>query len=140
MRALLDHSPDKIYFKDTQSRFVKVGKAHAQVFGADSPDEMVGKTDFDYFTEEHARPAFEDEQEIIRTGVPMIGKVEKEVWRDGRETWALTTKMPFYDEAGRIIGTFGISKDITARKQHRSAVVSVAENGDRRQAGRRRRA
>ena len=124
LRTLLDQSPDDIYFKDTQSRFIKASKAHARQFGAASPEELVGKTDFDFFTEAHARPAFEDEQEIIRTGVPMIGKVEKEVWQDGRgDTWVLTSKMPFRDKDGQIIGTFGVSKDITALKQIETALT-----------------
>jgi signal transduction histidine kinase len=80
-------------------------------------DALVGKTDFDFFTEEHARPAFEDEQEIIRTGRPLTGKLEKENWKDGRVTWVLTNKMPMRNPAGEIIGTLGISKDITAIKQ-----------------------
>jgi PAS domain S-box-containing protein len=131
LRTLLDTSPDKIYFKDTQSRFIKAGKAHADMFKVASREELVGKTDFDFFTEEHARPAFEDEQEIIRTGVPIIGRVEKEVWQDGRaETWCLTTKMPFRDQDSRIIGTFGISKDITAMKRAEEAIQqSQAELG-----------
>jgi signal transduction histidine kinase len=82
-----------------------------------SADGLVGKSDFDVFSEEHARPAFEDEQNIIRTGVPIIGKVEKEVWIDGRpDSWALTTKMPLHGRDGKIIGTFGITKDISALK------------------------
>jgi len=118
LRTLLDNSPDHIYFKDTQSRFIKSSNAQARQFGVDSPDELVGKTDFDFFAEAHARPAFEDEQEIIRTGQPMIGKVESELWQDGRpESWTLTTKMPFRDKDGKMIGTFGISKNITALKQ-----------------------
>jgi PAS domain S-box-containing protein len=118
LRTLLDQSPDHIYFKDAQSRFIKTGQAIARVFGVATPEELAGKTDFDFFTEAHARATFEDEQEIIRTGVPLIGKVEKEVWQDGRtETWVLTTKMPFRDKDGQIVGTFGVSKDITAMKQ-----------------------
>jgi PAS domain S-box-containing protein len=117
LRTLLDQSPDDIYFKDRQSCFIKSSKAMACRFGVASPDVMAGKTDFDFFSEEHARPAFEDEQEIIRTGVPIVGKVEKEVWLDGRETWVRTSKMPFRDKDGRIVGTFGISEDITAMKQ-----------------------
>ena len=117
LRTLLDQSPDDIYFKDRQSCFIKSSKAMACRFGVASPDVMAGKTDFDFFSEEHARPAFEDEQELIRTGVPIVGKVEKEVWLDGRETWVRTSKMPFRDKDGRIVGTFGISEDITAMKQ-----------------------
>jgi len=118
LRALLDNSPDKIYFKDAQSRFIKASQTMARLFGAESPAELVGRTDFDFFDEAHARPAFEDEQEIIRSGVPVIGMMEKEVWRDGREeSWVLTNKMPFRNKDGEIIGTFGISKDVTALKR-----------------------
>jgi PAS domain S-box-containing protein len=124
LRTLLDQSPDDIYFKDTQSRFIKASQTMARQFGVASADELMGKTDFDFFTEAHARPAFEDEQKIIRTGVPIIGKVEKEVWQDGRgETWCLTTKMPFRDKDGQIVGTFGISKDITALKRIETALA-----------------
>jgi PAS domain S-box-containing protein len=117
LRSLLDSSPDQIYFKDIQSRFIKSSQAQAVNFGLKSADELVGLTDFDFFTEEHARPAFEDEQEIIRTGRPLIGRVEKEAWKDGRVSWVLTNKIPLRNKDGRIIGTFGISKDITAIKE-----------------------
>ncbi|MEJ0091168.1 MAG: ATP-binding protein [Limisphaerales bacterium] len=117
LRALLDSSPDPIYFKDVQSRFLKISKVQSQLFGMKDTDAMIGKTDFDFFSEAHARPAFEDEQQIIRTGHPLIGKVEKEILKDGREFWALTSKMPLHDRSGQIIGTFGISKNITAIKE-----------------------
>ncbi len=117
LRTLLDGSPDHIYFKDLESRFIKTGRALAEQFGITTVADLEGKTDFDYFAEEHARPAFADEQEIIRTGVPVIDKVEKEVMPDGRVTWALTTKMPLRNNAGEIIGTFGISKNITGLKE-----------------------
>ena len=116
-RTLLDNSPDHIYFKDAQSRFIKSSKAQARQFAVESPDEMVGKTDFDFFTEAHARPAFEDEQEIIRTGRPIIAKEEREVWNDGHVTWASSTKMPMRDGAGKIVGIMGISRNITERKR-----------------------
>ncbi len=121
-RTLLDNSPDHIYFKDAQSRFIKSSKAQARQFGVASPDEMVGKTDFDFFAEAHARPAFEDEQEIIRTGRPIIAKEEREVWNDGHVTWASSTKMPMRDDTGKIVGIMGISRDITERKRTEEAL------------------
>lgn len=116
LRALLDNVPDRIYFKDGQSRFLKCSRALAEIFGLKDPEQAVGKNDFDFFSEEHARAAFEDEQRIISTGRPIIGVTEKESWRDGHESWVLTTKMPYRNKDGAIIGTFGVSKDITAIK------------------------
>lgn len=126
LRALLDNSPDHIYFKDLGSRFIRSSAGQALQFGMKTPDGLVGKSDFDVFSDEHALPAFEDEQEIIRTGVPMIGKVEKETWIDGRpDTWCLTTKMPLRDRDGRIIGTFGITKDISELKAAEQQIATV---------------
>ena len=113
LRALLDNVPDAIYFKDRKSRFLRASRSMAQKFGVGDPEKLVGKTDFDFFTAEHAKPAFEDEQRIIATSQPILGVTEKETWPDGRETWALTAKLPFRDQAGEIIGTVGVSKDVT---------------------------
>ncbi|HEY5232488.1 MAG TPA: PAS domain-containing sensor histidine kinase [Verrucomicrobiae bacterium] len=123
LRSLLDNSPDQIYFKDAQSRFIKTSHALAVLFELKSADDVVGKTDFDFFTEEHARLAFEDEQEVIRTGRPLIGKVEKEIMKGGQVSWVLTNKMPLRNKDGQIIGTFGISKNITDLKQAQEAAV-----------------
>ena len=115
LRTLLDHAPDYLYFKDTDSRILQCSQSLAQRYGMDAP-ALVGKTDFDIFNSEHARQAFEDEQEIMRTGQPVVGKIEKETWKQGQLTWVLTSKMPLRNKDGGIIGTFGISKDITAIK------------------------
>lgn len=115
LNALLDASEDAIYFKDTESRFTRVNPFMARMFGCASPDQMVGKTDFDFFTDEHAREAYEDEQRIIKTGEPIHAKVEKETWPDGSITWASSSKMPVRDETGNIVGIVGISRVITER-------------------------
>src|SRR5439155_7754340 len=96
-------------------------KALTTYFGLSDPAQAIGKTDFDFFTEEHARPAYADEQEIIQSGQPLVGKEEKETWLDGRVRWVSTTKMPFRDNDGNIIGTFGVARDITR--------VKLAEEG-----------
>jgi len=116
LRVLMDTIPDRIYFKDLQSRFVRNNPAQARSLGAASPEACVGKTDFDFFSADHARRALADEQEIIRTGEPVIGKIERITMRDGTKGWVSTTKLPWRDSSGRIIGTFGLSRDITAAK------------------------
>jgi len=117
LSSLLDNTPDHIYFKDKKSRFVAVSKSLCEWIGAASPEKMTGKTDFDYFTREHAEPALRDEQKIIKTSTPIVGKIEKETHPDGRITWVSTTKMTRHDEKGNIIGTLGISRDVTQQKE-----------------------
>ena len=120
-RALMDmflqSVPDAVYFKDLESRFVRASTSLAQRVGHDDPNELVGRSDLDLFSAEHGMVAFADEQEVIRTGKPVLGKVEKEILADGRATWVLTSKLPWRNPAGTIIGTFGVSKDITALKR-----------------------
>jgi PAS domain S-box-containing protein len=113
LNSLIEGIPDSIYFKDKESRFIKVNKAMLRKHGFKSDKEIIGKTDFELFGKEHAQQAFEDEQKIIQTGIPIINKEEKEDWADGRTTWVSTTKMPLYNNQGEIIGTFGVSRDIT---------------------------
>ena len=116
LTTLLENTPDGIYFKDLQSRFVRCSDSFKTLFQVPSLDLIIGKSDFDFFTREHAQLAYDDEQEIIRSGKPMLCKRERETHPDGRVTWALTSKMPWRNKDGTIIGTFGISKDITDMK------------------------
>ncbi len=115
---LMDSIPDVIYFKDMESRFVRISRSNGKKLGLQDPSEAIGKSDADFFGEEHARGALEDEQRILQTGEPIISKEERENYADGRpDTWVSTTRMPLYDPQGRIIGTFGVSRDITERKR-----------------------
>ncbi len=115
MEALMDYLPHHIYFKDKESRFIRINKAHAETFGLQSPEEAVGKTDNEFFSEEHASSAYNDEQAIIQSGKPLI-KEEKETWKDRPDTWVSTVKLPLIDQVGETVGTFGISRDITDQK------------------------
>ena len=117
LEAFLEHIPDNVFFKDCDSRFVRVSRAMADYCGLANPAQAVGKADSDIFSSEHADQAFADEQEIIRTGEAKAGLEEKETWPDGHESWVLTTKIPLKNRHGRIIGTMGIAHDITDRKQ-----------------------
>lgn len=127
LSALMENLPDSIYFKDLQSRFVMINRALASWFGLQHPGEAVGKTDFDFFSEEHARAAFQDERLVLETRQPIMGKEEKETWPNRPVTWVATTKMPWYGLDGELIGTFGISRDITKRKLAEEALMRSEE-------------
>jgi PAS domain S-box-containing protein len=122
LRALMDSTTDIVYFKDLESRFIRINKAHAARFGLKDPREANGKSDFDFFTLEHAQGAYDDEQKIIKSGRPMPDIEEKETWADREDTWVLSTKSPLYDSSGKIVGTWGITKDITERKRTEEAL------------------
>lgn len=125
LMALMDNIPDLIYFKDLNSRFLRINRSHADKLSLSSPESAIGKTDFDFYTEGHARQAYNDEQKIIQTGHPIVNLEEKETWPDGRETWVSTTKVPLRNLEGQIMGTFGISRDITQRKE---TEIALKEN------------
>lgn len=113
--SLMDNMPDSIYFKDKDSKVLRVSKYMANRFHTPM-EEMIGKTDYDFQDEIHAREAFEDEQAIQRTQVPKIDFIEKEIKKDGSESWITTTKMPLLNNKGEVVGTFGMSRDITKVK------------------------
>jgi diguanylate cyclase (GGDEF)-like protein/PAS domain S-box-containing protein len=115
MDNLLGHVAEQIYFKDRHSRFLRASDEVARLFQMPGPEALEGRTDFDFFTEEHARTAFADEQRIIESGEPLDDIIELETWPDRPDSWVATTKLPLRDRDGRIIGTFGLSRDVTRR-------------------------
>jgi PAS domain S-box-containing protein len=128
LQTLLDNMPDQIYFKDRESRFIKNSRAQAEAMGFSDPAQIVGKTDFDFFP--HAQRSYEEEQEIIRSGKPLVDFEEWVVWPDGHGTWVSTTKVPLRDREDKIIGTFGISRDITERKRNEEALQKAVDELD----------
>lgn len=113
--TLMEQTADRIYIKDRQSRFITVSKALAEMHGFKDRHELEGMTDFDLFSQEHAQQAYEDEQEILRSGKPMINQIEKETWEDGHVTWVSTSKAPLNLSSQQSAGIIGISRDITAQ-------------------------
>lgn len=126
LRQLIDTIPVNIYFKDLDSRFTLANRAIARWFGRRDPDELLGKTDADFFQSEHAEKALRDEREIIRTGNPLVGEIEKETWSRKEDTWVLTTKAPLRDRKGNIRGTFGVSSDVSELVRTQRALHDLA--------------
>jgi PAS domain S-box-containing protein len=116
INSLMNNLSDHVYFKDLNSKFIRTNKSHAISFGLNDPEQVIGKSDFDFFTEKAANQAFEDEQAIIKTGQSIL-KEEKLTRKDSSDVWFSAMKMPLRDNDGKIIGTFGISRDITGRKR-----------------------
>jgi PAS domain S-box-containing protein len=116
LQTLMDTIPDSIYFKDEENRFVMVNKAKAHNSNI-KPEEMIGKTDFDFLPPDQAQKAFEDDEEVIKTGKFIINKIEKITNKDGVQRWVSVTKIPRFDAEGNIVGTVGISRDITEMKK-----------------------
>lgn len=118
-KQLMENVTEAVYFKDLESRFIAINRALADKFGLDDPQDAVGKTDFDFFGLEHAQLALEDEQEILTTKQPILNKVEKEDFKESeQELWSSTSKFPLFNETGELIGTYGISRDITIEKRY----------------------
>jgi len=116
LEMVMDDLPETIYFKDRQSRFTHINRYAAAHYGIMNPALAVGRTDFDFFTDEHAHQALRDEQQIIETGEPLVSIEEQETLPGGKSRLVRTTKLPLLDPGGAIVGTFGLSRTIT--EQH----------------------
>lgn len=113
LQSLLDNIPDAIYFKDKKNRLIKVNKFYLK--GMNLPlEKIIGKTDFDFFPREQAKKMFDDDNQVLKTGKPIVGKIERTLLRNGEWNQVITTKMPIYDGQGKAIGTMGVTRDMTA--------------------------
>ncbi len=113
LHALMDNIPDTIYFKDRESKFTLINKAHAHLLGLDSADEAIGKRDADFFERKKAIKFLRDERRILETGDPLINEFEEVTYPDGSKRWISMTKVPIFDKQKRVSGLVGISRDIT---------------------------
>jgi len=127
LRTLIDNLPDLIYVKDSQSRFVIANQAQARLLGGTTPDDLLGKTDFDFFPHELAQKYYSDEQGILQSGQPQISLEEPTVDPAGNKKWLATTKVPLRDSNGQITGFVGVGRDITGRKQAEEALRESEE-------------
>jgi len=126
LRALMDNAPDHIYFKDTELRFTRVNASHARDLGLEHPEDVIGKTDADFFPPDLARQMQADEKQILQTGQALIGKEQKVVYPDGKTLWISATEVPLRDRQGKIIGLIGINRDITRSKHLEEELARTA--------------
>ena len=122
LRALIDNIPDFMYVKDTDSRFVVANLHLARAVGVETPEEVIGKTDFDFYPQELANAFYEDEQNILRSGQPLCNREERGVDGAGNETHILTTKVPLRNSQGQVDGIAGVGRDISDRKKMENAL------------------
>jgi len=138
LRTVIDNLPDYIYVKDKESRYVVSSNAHVRFLGATTPDEVIGKTVFELFPQELASQYYADDQQVIRSGKPLLNKEEHSVDETGKRIWNLTTKVPLRDSSEKIVGLVGIARDVTKRveaeealreseEKHRTILESIEE-------------
>jgi PAS domain S-box-containing protein len=125
LNALMNNIPDYIYFKDESSHFLRISKSMVKLFNAKAPEELVGKSDFDFHTKDNAEHFFMEEQEIMRTQQPIVDRIAHEKYDDGREQWMAATKMPLFNTHGEVVGTWGISRVITEQKMAEQKVQEL---------------
>ncbi len=131
LRTIIDSTPDYIFLKDVEGRFILTNTAHAYAAGNIQPDELIGKTAFDVFSPDLATQFHEDDQKIMDSGDPLINAERETVDKQGNRKFVLTTKIPWRDKDGQILGLVGISRDVTERKQLETQTAILAAEQER---------
>lgn len=126
LRLIVDNVPVQVYFKDHDSRFTMVNKRQAQWVGCESENQLLGKSDADFYTLEGAERSRKDELRIMETGRPILGDVQREKWPDQEDTFVQVVKQPWYDSRGRLTGTFGVSTDVSMIIDAQAELESLA--------------
>jgi two-component system, sensor histidine kinase and response regulator len=130
LRTLLQHLPDAIYFKDTEGRFTRVSESLAMRLGCSTCDEVVGRSEADFFSPEFAAASLADEAKLMESGQPLVGRAEQIHWPANGLAWVSTTKVPLRDDSGRIVGSFGISHDVSEIKTKEEALRITEERSN----------
>ncbi|MDF1571169.1 MAG: PAS domain-containing protein [Bacteroidales bacterium] len=128
LEQLFDSLPDRVYFKDRESRFILANKFVSRIMGEEDPRQLFGKTDFDFYEPRFAQAYYDDEQKIMAEGRPMISKEEKGLDMDGNEIYVSTTKIPIFDDRNKVIGIIGLGRDITPQKKAERELKQKSEN------------
>lgn len=127
LRELTESIPASIYFKDRDSKFVKANTAIARKLGCSKEEDIIGKSDHDFFDVSHADKSRADEVYIMENQEQLRSSLEKETWEGQDDSWVITSKMPWFDSNGNVKGTFGLSSDVTDLVQTQQRLVEVAQ-------------
>ena len=125
--AFLENTSDFIYFKDENSRFLFCSQTLADITGHASWRDMIGKHDLEVFPQETAQIYHEEELPIFRDGQALLNKIDPYFDAAGNKNWVSTSKWPLLDQAGKVVGLFGISRDITERKKAEDSARAAAQ-------------
>ena len=128
LRALLGELPDQIYIKDAEGRYVFDNIKHAKALGTSSPEEVVGKTDFEFYPQELAERYSVDEQEVTSSGRSLADEEDFILDEQGNRRWFSTTRVPLSDGSGKVVGLIGVVRDTTQRKEAEEALKENEEN------------
>jgi len=126
LQLVIDNIPMYVYFKDLDSNYVLVNQWMVNLFNAKSASEVKGKGDCDFFEDTHADVTRADEAVVMENKEPILGKLERMEWHDGRVTWSTTSKFPWFDRHGKLVGTFGVSADVTELVEVRNELENIA--------------
>src|SRR5918999_300701 len=127
LRTLIDALPEQVYVKDTEGCYVLNNLAHVRALGAASPEQIAGKSDFDFYPEELAERYRADELVVLDSGRPLIDEEEPSVDEEGNERWHSTTKVPLRNGDGEIVGLVGTTRDVTDQKEAQEALKESEE-------------
>ncbi len=127
LNNLLDNVPDRIYLKDRQSRFLRASRALTSRLGLNDASGIVGKTDFDFRPPDEAQEFYNDEQQVMASGVPLLNKTGQQTGPDGSVSWVSISKVPIWNALGQVVGLIGIAHDITEFKRAETALRASEE-------------
>ncbi|MEI6752961.1 MAG: response regulator [Paludibacter sp.] len=130
LRTIIESIPDSIYVKDLECRKTLANKANCRNMGFDKEEDVIGKTDFDIWPPEIAQPFYDDDQQVLKHGKTIVNREEKILLPNGEIVWLLTSKLPLYDEKGRITGLVGVGRNITIRKKAETELVIAKEQAE----------
>ena len=117
LRTMIDNVPDLMYVKDRDSRFMVANNSVTRIMGAGTPEDLLGKNDFDFYPKEIATPFYQDEQRLLQSGEVLLAREETCTDPEGNLVHLLTTKVPLRDRTGNVVAIVGIGRNITLRKK-----------------------